>query len=297
MFYIHQYKPGTFNASVSGESGSSTTKWYIRNDNQGGSWIEQGSWQNDRNVSYTAPGNDFSIKCYIIWSNGSNETDIRSVTINAPLDLSIYGPAYVDINSTNSYTAMPQDGTGSYTNYEWWRRNDGFEIKGTPGTKAPPIGEWMYMSFLAGQKTVNITSANWDFSLKCRVTDSNNDTATEIRSICISGSKNKEGGKAGSSLSRSMPECVTLIGNYPNPFNPTTVIKFGIPEKAHVKLQVYTITGKLVAELLNGEEWAGYHEVHWNLSNSAGGPLASGLYIYRLIVGKTQLTGKMLYKK
>jgi hypothetical protein len=83
-----------------------------------------------------------------------------------------------------------------------------------------------------------------------------------------------------------------LVGNYPNPFNPTTSIVFNLAEAAHTTLKVYDITGKEVATLLNGNLSAGAHTV-----NFAGSSLPSGNYFYTLTSGSFSSTKKMTLMK
>ena len=84
------------------------------------------------------------------------------------------------------------------------------------------------------------------------------------------------------------PEDFTLDNCFPNPFNPTTTIRFGFPRDAHVKLVVYDILGREVAHLVEGFQQAGYHGVIWNAQNAA-----SGMYFARLTV--TNELGKVAY--
>jgi len=79
-----------------------------------------------------------------------------------------------------------------------------------------------------------------------------------------------------------------LNQNYPNPFNPSTNIQFGIPQQAYVSLKVYDMSGKLVAELINGVKDKGYYTVKFDGAN-----LASGFYIYRLTAGEYTSIKKM----
>ncbi|MBI5471514.1 MAG: T9SS type A sorting domain-containing protein [Ignavibacteriae bacterium] len=66
------------------------------------------------------------------------------------------------------------------------------------------------------------------------------------------------------------------VESYPNPFNPSTQIKFDLPEASHVSLAVYDVLGRKVAELVNGQVAVGYHSVTWNASG-----VASGMYFAR----------------
>jgi sialidase-1 len=80
--------------------------------------------------------------------------------------------------------------------------------------------------------------------------------------------------------------------NYPNPFNPTASIRFELPNETKVKLTVYNIRGQMVATLVNGHRTAGIHNVQWNAND-----LPSGIYLYKLDVGKTTLIRKLTLLK
>lgn len=73
-----------------------------------------------------------------------------------------------------------------------------------------------------------------------------------------------------------LPANYFLGQNYPNPFNPSTTIQYGLPTASKVSITVYNILGQPVAQLVNGEQQAGWHEVEWSAH------VASGLYFYRI---------------
>jgi hypothetical protein len=83
-----------------------------------------------------------------------------------------------------------------------------------------------------------------------------------------------------------------LEQNFPNPFNPTTTIRFGIPETGFVSLKIYDLLGREVTSLIDEELPVGRYEVVWD---AAG--VASGVYIYSLTGGTFQQTKKLILLK
>jgi len=107
----------------------------------------------------------------------------------------------------------------------------------------------------------------------------------EFEVYAASGSLSKESEVEESEVARS--EVITdyaLEQNYPNPFNPTTVISFQLPVNNEVKLAIYSITGQLVRELVNGEMAAGRQAISWDGRDQCGHVVAAGVYLYRLVV-------------
>jgi len=88
---------------------------------------------------------------------------------------------------------------------------------------------------------------------------------------------------------------LALHQNRPNPFNPSTTISFTLPAECAVRLDVYDVSGRLVARLLNGEKrGAGLHNVEWNGRDASGRAAASGIYVYRLTAGRETISRKMV---
>jgi hypothetical protein len=90
-----------------------------------------------------------------------------------------------------------------------------------------------------------------------------------------------------------VPDQITLHPPYPNPFNPSTTIRFDLVETRHaVSLHVYDITGRVVETLVNGTIESGHHEIQWNVTASS-----SGVYFVELRIGEKRLVQKLLYIK
>ena len=85
-----------------------------------------------------------------------------------------------------------------------------------------------------------------------------------------------------------MPVEFALSQNFPNPFNPTTSIRFDLPESGQVQLEVFNMMGQRVATLVNETRAAGSHSVTFDAS-----ALSSGMYLYRLQAGNNTMMKKM----
>ncbi len=95
---------------------------------------------------------------------------------------------------------------------------------------------------------------------------------------------------------RNIPLTHLVVKNYPNPFNPSTIISFTIPvdlSNKNAELIVYDIQGRVVKHLINRELPTGTYLAKWNSKNDSGTPVASGIYIYRLKIADRQAVGKM----
>lgn len=88
------------------------------------------------------------------------------------------------------------------------------------------------------------------------------------------------------------PEAFKLFNNYPNPFNPSTTIKYSLPLQANVELKVFNLLGQEVITLVNGTEEAGFHQLQWNGTNTSGNMVASGVYFVYFNAGNTATGNK-----
>lgn len=95
---------------------------------------------------------------------------------------------------------------------------------------------------------------------------------------------------------KTLPVNYLVVRNYPNPFNPSTIISFTIPYNLSgqkTELAVYNIQGELVKQLVNEVLPSGTYYTEWNGKNSSGNSVASGIYLYRLTSGGGSVSGKM----
>jgi len=95
----------------------------------------------------------------------------------------------------------------------------------------------------------------------------------------------------------NIPYNFVTIGNYPNPFNPTTIIWFKIPSNltnSLTELAIYDVNGELINTLVNEVLSSGNYLVKWNGQNAKGFEVSSGIYFYHLIVADKLTTGKMV---
>ncbi|RMD91601.1 MAG: T9SS C-terminal target domain-containing protein [Calditrichaeota bacterium] len=96
----------------------------------------------------------------------------------------------------------------------------------------------------------------------------------------------------------SLPETFTLHQNFPNPFNPSTVIKYELPatfsDQNRVVLKIYNLLGNEVRTLVDEQQAPGFYEITWDGKDNLGRRVSSGVYIYQLKAGKFVATRKML---
>ena len=91
----------------------------------------------------------------------------------------------------------------------------------------------------------------------------------------------------------AQPLLFSLDNNYPNPFNPSTVIPFSLKRSQFVALKIYDINGREIINLLESYKPAGEHRINWNGKDSKGQELPSGMYIYQLKSENSMINKKM----
>ncbi|MEA2095611.1 MAG: FlgD immunoglobulin-like domain containing protein [Candidatus Cloacimonadota bacterium] len=170
------------------------------------------------------------------------------------------------------FTVQFTDLTSGYpTEWEWDFNNDG----AIDSNDQDPV--WTYEE--SGDYTVTLTSSN----------AYNEDTEIKENYIYVI---------AVSADEDIIPIISQLIGNYPNPFNPTTTISFSVTQNSNfVNLEVFNIKGQKVKQLVNEQLSAGEHQVIWNGKDDNGKTVTSGIYFYKMKSGSYTSTKKMILMK
>ncbi len=190
------------------------------------------------------------------WNDNARVWDVRASIMadfkSLEMAVNIFGPTTLYSGQTGFWAAGVSNGTTPYS-YQWQKRNSGSSYWYNIGTNSSYSGSFTN-----------------DVDLKVIVTDSINDTATDIISVSVSGAIPKViGGE-----SNAIPEIFGLAQNYPNPFNPSTNVQFELPEQAQVSIVVFNIMGQRVSTLVDQTLNAGFHTYTFDASG-----LPSGVYI------------------
>ncbi|MEM8486623.1 MAG: FG-GAP-like repeat-containing protein [Bacteroidota bacterium] len=187
------------------------------------------------------------------------------------------------------------------------------------GIQSPDLSEWVWLRLARGGNTLEqtiSTAGSHTFNLWMREDGTSVDkiVMTTDAGFTPTGEGPAESPQASAPISEAnrgldglvfgeetavvdLPTEYALESNYPNPFNPTTTIKYDVPEASSVKLEVYDMMGRRIATLVNGQLGAGRYEATWNARSDSGAPVASGVYLYRLQAGSFEAVKRMVLMK
>lgn len=155
--------------------------------------------------------------------------------------------------------------------FHWWP-----ETPGNPGV-AQDVDNILFRSYWYNTSSGWTMNANGEYMMRCIVA-----TPNGIKEIGNDG---------------VYPANFELVGNYPNPFNPSTDIKFLASEAANVKIEIFNITGQLVKTVLDEFVEAGIKAVTWDGTGDDGTRVNSGIYFSKLTAGNQTQTIKMVLMK
>ncbi len=201
--------------------------------------------------------------------NGIHVSTIESIFgargIYPPFSVSISGDGELLEGNTGTWTASVSGGfeTGTVS-YAWDKKNDG-------SSQWQPLG--------SGQ-TKSVTMGSSSFTL--RVTANRGTEYTDNTFYVL-----RTGGGGGFRITNAefkggIPETYSLSQNHPNPFNPTTTIKYDLPEASSVSLVIYDLRGKEVTRWTMANEAAGYKRQTWQGTDKNGKRVPAGMYLLKL---------------
>ncbi|MFQ5584916.1 MAG: choice-of-anchor D domain-containing protein, partial [Calditrichia bacterium] len=194
-----------------------------------------------------------------------------------------FDTVFVGFDSTQSITV---GNAGSDTLNIWAIivTNSAFSVNTSLFTLAPGANQTVQVTFTP--------PSIGDYTGLLRIVS--NDPASDTTDVYVSGTGAQITGIADRV---GIPTTFDVSPNYPNPFNPTTTIKYQLPQSSDVKLVIYNVLGQAVRTLLNRQVEAGYHSVVWDGRNEAGQQVSSGIYIYRFSAGDFSKIQKMILMK
>jgi hypothetical protein len=206
---------------------------------------------------------------FIGWKPTTPSGATFAYTVNSiinPAAVTITGPTSLGYRQVGTWTANPSGGNGTYS-YEWRQRNNG-------------TGPWS--SVVATTQTYQRTMLTTDFELQVKVT-SQGLTAYDTHYVDYSSGSIAESVTIIEDV--AMPIDFVLSQNFPNPFNPETEIRFGLPEASQVEIVIFDLMGREVRKLIDKNAAAGFHSVVWDGRNGSGQTVASGVYLYQMSAG------------
>jgi hypothetical protein len=226
---------------------------------------------------------------------------LSALNLAQPLSVSISGPSSLNVGQEGTWTASSSGGQSPYS-YRWdYQLLCGGLIdlqgSGDPQPQDVDCDRWHYGG--SGSSFSRTTNGDATLQIKLTVTDAEDTTETVYKMVTVGSGgglyavhKQADGRVLEEQVLTAVPEAYALEGNYPNPFNPQTAIRFALPEASDVSLVVYDVMGREVATLVEGRLSAGSHQVQFGAS-----ALPSGTYLYRLTAGGFTDTRRMTVVK
>ena len=207
-----------------------------------------------------------------VWVKGANLQPDSAISVGAPWSVSltvIYHTTIGNNEGWGQYAASPDTPLvfPNATSFDWQQFTIDFPVP------EPNTGEEL--------KSVSIRLhplARWSGTVWMDKLEANKLGVTDVRD-------------------ENYPVAYNLFPNYPNPFNPSTVISYSIPNVSYVSLKIYDMLGNEVKTLVSGEQQSGLHNIQWSGENNSGVKVSSGTYLYRLQAGDFIMTKKMTLLK
>ena len=308
--YLKQISPSTYSIGLA-KSSSSSLIWYGTTLNTNTTYLivinyvfQSGLdainlWVNP-SLSGSEPPSDIQITSGTDASNlGGFQFFQRSTSGDEEVDgirvATSWSQAPLPVELT-SFSAIPK---GNSIELNWRTatevNNYGFDVeRSNPPLNPLPRGEvkkWQKIGFVPGHGNSN-TPIDYSF------VDKNPVGATSfyyrLKQIDVDGKYEYSDALL---VKLNVPDKAELMQNSPNPFNPSTSIKFFIPNQSDVIIKVYDLLGREVTTLISKNMSKGFHIVFWNGRDKYGNQASSGVYLYRLTAGNFTETKKMTLLK
>ena len=133
---------------------------------------------------------------------------------------------------------------------------------------------------------LDMVDGSWEYWITSVDSAGNESDASEPVSVVLA-----------SEQEAAIPTVYALHKNYPNPFNPTTQIRYDLVKSEFVSIIIYDVMGRKIKSLININQDAGYRSIYWNATNDLGQPVSAGMYIYTIQAGEFRQTKKMVLLK
>lgn len=98
-------------------------------------------------------------------------------------------------------------------------------------------------------------------------------------------------------LNGALPSNFALHPNYPNPFNPSTIISYDVALTSDITIDIYDMRGRMIRNLVNKNQSTGHYSIEWHGNDHSGNNVSAGVYIYQLRAGNKTLNQKMILMK
>ncbi len=289
----------SFMRKVSSESNYDFLKFYIDG-------AEQGSWsgiQDWAQFSYPVTAGNRTFRwVYVKDGSVSSGSDCAWIDeIHFPMSGSGDAPIFYSGTESIEFIDVPANTTVSA---DFAIRNlgmdalvgmvsvpDGFTLRS--GNETLPANYSYNLSANGTQVlTVSYTTGTQALTIEDDILITSNDSDSPVVTISLYLQTALSGDDPG-----LVPVVTKLEGNYPNPFNPETVINFSLKDASRVRINVFNIKGQLVKTLINDDMSSGKHRIVWNGKDNNNRNVSSGVYLYRMETANYNKTMKMMLMK
>jgi M6 family metalloprotease-like protein len=256
--------------------GDDTDPFTLTNNDLFSPWSNPSSYS-----SLTGGATNFSVWVYN--QNGNNISLQVKTTENSSLSLPPSKPQNLQMTIVNNHPKLTWEANiePDLAGYNIYRLENGWILQ-----QIGYVANGSRRLFTDYSANTSIPSDNYDYYIKAVDSTALLSVSSNIVSVMALAPKISVG------ESNKIPSVYNLEANYPNPFNPTTTIKYAVPKESLVSIKIYNSLGQKVADLLNENQIAGYYELEFDAST-----LPSGVYFYQMQAGNYVETKKMMLMK